>query len=70
MNADHRDNDGVPEGSYTDSTNTVIYIDDSPGDNTRRPWPPDLPRGWYPRPKWRQPPDGQEPPTEPRPERS
>jgi hypothetical protein len=53
-----------PRETYTDSLNTVIYDDDSPGDTTVRPHPPHLPLDWYPRPQWRQKPPELEPPKD------
>jgi hypothetical protein len=53
----------VPTGSFppnerdvsTDSSNTVLFICDAPGDNTRRPRPANQPRYWpgrEPPPEW------------------
>jgi hypothetical protein len=67
MSVDEPNGNDQPHGTYTDSLNTVIYVDDSPGDTTRRPHPPHLPFNWYPRPQWRQKPPDLDPPTDPPP---
>ena len=43
--------DGVES---TDSMNSPLIIDDSPGDTTRWPFPPHIPLGWHPRPQWKE----------------
>lgn len=53
-----------PSGDYTDSSDSVIYVSDEPGDTTPGPRPRNVPRGWPGReiPPEKQPPG---PPTEP-----
>lgn len=47
-----------PSGDYTDSSDSVIYVSDEPGDTTPAPRPPNVPRGW---PGREAPPDKQPP---------
>jgi len=48
--------------ALTDSSNSPLVIFDGPGDTTRRPAPPNLPRYW---PGREPPPELQQPPSQP-----
>ena len=55
-----------PRGSYTSSEGSVLYEFDGPGDTTRRPRRPNIPRDWPPLPPApEQKPPSEEPPTPP-----
>jgi hypothetical protein len=45
----------------TDSDDSILVIVNEPGDTTPGPMHPNTPLGWFPRPVFRRPRDGQEP---------
>ncbi len=53
------------ETCRTESVNSIYYYDDGPAGLTVRPAPPNIPRGWYPRPDLRKPPEEGPPSSEP-----
>jgi hypothetical protein len=48
---------------FTDNSEAILFVFEGPGNTTRRPWPPDLPRYWPGRTPPEEPPAQEEPPS-------